>query len=613
MSSNTHQITLLEGLRSLYRDGTLTDVVLVSGDSKISCHRVVLAASSPYFRAMFTIPVKESIGGEVEIHDVAPQTLHAIVNYLYTGEITLTNENVQDIIMVATMWELPSIVNMCGEHMSQELCLSNCVDVFSFASHFICHELMETSKSFILDHFSEIVCNNDRLSNLTMQQFLELVSSDMLCVSSEEVVYKAVIRWVQQDVENRKQYLPDLFHEIRLPLISDEFIEGTMKAKSLLMNDTCCRDRIIRFTEHRNLLERSSLDYIEALTNPEQDAVGKEFCNRPRLGMYNRKMIVFAGGAFGPNERSFGAFDHQTKFNYFSIKPHPTFDFKYKIEFYQLVTTDENEIFFIGGIFFESYHFQDSGPALADVFQYSMKDVKWLKRSSMNYPRCCFSASCTGSRIYVMGGKASYPRGQPLDCLECYIQEKDVWQQLSSAPVPLYRHSATIYKDGIFVFGGICEEQYMDTVLRYSIQSDEWTLVKTEMVNTRADFAAVTFKDKIYLVGGASEHQNIVSVEIYHPDQNRWTYGEEFPEERKNFWAVLMDESIYVCGGVRHLGPVRGRKSRQVESRDLYRYDIVKNKWNKEVRLVQFGMYEIYTVANINVKFLQKSDMVSSV
>ncbi|KAL3836172.1 hypothetical protein ACJMK2_021614 [Sinanodonta woodiana] len=142
-----------------------------------------------------------------------------------------------------------------------------------------------------------------------------------------------------------------------------------------------------------------------------------------------------------------------------------------------------------------------------------MKDVNWIKRSSMNYPKC-FSASCTGSRIYVLGGKASYPRGQPLGSLECYIQENDVWQQLSSAPVSLYRHSAAIYKDWIFVFGGICKEQYMDTVLRYSINSDEWTLVKTEMVNTRADFAAVAFEDKIYLVGGASEHQNIVSVEI---------------------------------------------------------------------------------------------------
>ena len=50
VSLNGQQVALLEELYSLYRLNVLTDVVLAVDQLEIPCHRVVLAASSPYFR-----------------------------------------------------------------------------------------------------------------------------------------------------------------------------------------------------------------------------------------------------------------------------------------------------------------------------------------------------------------------------------------------------------------------------------------------------------------------------------------------------------------------------------------------------------------------------------
>ena len=49
-----HSKDLVTALKSLRQDEDLCDVVLKVGSTSISTHRVILAASSPYFKAMFT-------------------------------------------------------------------------------------------------------------------------------------------------------------------------------------------------------------------------------------------------------------------------------------------------------------------------------------------------------------------------------------------------------------------------------------------------------------------------------------------------------------------------------------------------------------------------------
>lgn len=45
--------TLCNGMRSLYHDAQLTDISVKAGSTEINAHKVVLAAHSPCFKAMF--------------------------------------------------------------------------------------------------------------------------------------------------------------------------------------------------------------------------------------------------------------------------------------------------------------------------------------------------------------------------------------------------------------------------------------------------------------------------------------------------------------------------------------------------------------------------------
>ena len=52
--SDRHPKSLLDQINYLRRSNELCDVWLLVGNSKIPAHKIILSASSPYFRAMFT-------------------------------------------------------------------------------------------------------------------------------------------------------------------------------------------------------------------------------------------------------------------------------------------------------------------------------------------------------------------------------------------------------------------------------------------------------------------------------------------------------------------------------------------------------------------------------
>lgn len=77
-----------------YRQQLLCDVTLVANTVEIPAHKMVLAACSPYFYAMFT-SFEESRQDRITLQDVDHQALTLLIEYVYTSEVQVTEENVQ--------------------------------------------------------------------------------------------------------------------------------------------------------------------------------------------------------------------------------------------------------------------------------------------------------------------------------------------------------------------------------------------------------------------------------------------------------------------------------------------------------------------------------------
>lgn len=88
------------------RHQMLTDVVLEVGSELFHAHRVVLAAASPYFKAMFTGGLKECEMSRVKLQGVSPTAMARLVRFMYTGRIRVTENTVCQILPAATMFQV---------------------------------------------------------------------------------------------------------------------------------------------------------------------------------------------------------------------------------------------------------------------------------------------------------------------------------------------------------------------------------------------------------------------------------------------------------------------------------------------------------------------------
>ena len=72
----------------------MCDVLLVAEGVEVHAHKMILAACSPYFYAMFT-SFEESKADRITLQGLDGQALVLLIDYVYSSEVLVTEENVQ--------------------------------------------------------------------------------------------------------------------------------------------------------------------------------------------------------------------------------------------------------------------------------------------------------------------------------------------------------------------------------------------------------------------------------------------------------------------------------------------------------------------------------------
>ncbi|XP_039284599.1 longitudinals lacking protein, isoforms H/M/V isoform X4 [Nilaparvata lugens] len=109
---NNHQSTLISVFDTLLESGTLVDCTLAADGQQLKAHKVVLSACSPYLEALLSQHYdKHPI---IILRDVKFPELKAMLDYMYRGEVNITQEQLGTFLKAAESLQIKGLTDSGG-------------------------------------------------------------------------------------------------------------------------------------------------------------------------------------------------------------------------------------------------------------------------------------------------------------------------------------------------------------------------------------------------------------------------------------------------------------------------------------------------------------------
>lgn len=104
---------MFQNLQGFYRTGDFCDVVLNVGPCRISAHGVILAAFSPYLCSMLQGDLDNRCRTELSLQNLDHVGLRCLIDYCYSGVITVDSSSADKILGVAKTLQVKEIEKLC--------------------------------------------------------------------------------------------------------------------------------------------------------------------------------------------------------------------------------------------------------------------------------------------------------------------------------------------------------------------------------------------------------------------------------------------------------------------------------------------------------------------
>ncbi|XP_025831842.1 kelch-like protein 18, partial [Agrilus planipennis] len=468
-------------MEEIRRQGKLCDVVLKVDDQAFSAHKIVLAATIPYFHAMFTNDMVESRQHEIKMQSIDANSLEALINFAYSGRIVLDKNNVQSIMLGASYLHLTKVRDACANYLLQRLHPHNALGIRQFADTLGCSNLVESADKYIEQCFHEVSLSDEYL-NLPMEDVKNLLNRNELRVESEEQVFEACMRWVKHS-ENRTANLPVLLAQVRLPLLSPLYLTDRVATEELIRTSHQCRD----------LLDEARVFHLI----PERRPLLQSFRTKPRACEVRGHIYVVGGlNKHGDSLSTVEYYD--PKLNAWQSAPAMS-TMRSRLG----VAVLRGMLYAFGG-----YNGKDR---LASVEVYDCMKKEWSTVAPMQCKRSALGATALGDWIYVCGG---YDGVSSLNSVERYHPQINTWCTL--APMNKSRSAGAVIacQGYIYALGGHDGLSIFDSVERYDPNTNTWTEA-TPMLTKRCRLGVAMLGGKLYACGGYDGASFLQTVEVF--------------------------------------------------------------------------------------------------
>jgi hypothetical protein len=328
----------------------------------------------------------------------------------------ITVDDAQELLAAACLFQFTAVIDACCSFLSSHLHPANCLGIEYFAQLHACVQLEQEARRFAKENFTAVAEDSDEFVELTAQRLESYISSDDIEVRMEEMVFEAVVRWVNYDVESRRNAACGLLRHVRFTAIDSDYVNSKVRSHHLIAQCQNCLAFVADGTNIRSQLSRPSTIAKEVMV-----VVG---------GYGSNGVVLDSVEAYIPSKDCWQ-----------SLASVPV------AVACCAVASAENDIFISGGIV--------NGKVVAEVWRFISAQQQWAPACPLLAPRAYHASAAVGTRVYVVGGKRS-PLNQDMsvvETIECIdiADANSRWRVMASVPFPRHSSHMAAYGSEMFV------------------------------------------------------------------------------------------------------------------------------------------------------------------
>ena len=556
-----HCVQLTDRLEILRNNERFCDVIVEVKGKEFKVHKAVLAASSPFFLTLLESNMRESNEHliKVELEEATASIMEDVLKYVYTGNVSVTEESAHNLIATADYLLLPGLKSLACDFLKGILATENCVFNYYFAERYQCMNLMEECRELIKSNFSALMETDDFL-NLDAKQVIKWVSSDDIIIKAEEEVFKGIVKWVHHNKSEREKEFPYLLHQVRLNSVHQDYLVNEMVKEELITTNNECLNFVLGFLKW--ILDPTLQCSIKPRTCLQTQVNGIFVCGGNKALLYhpneniwhllpdllmehqNHAAIEYGDKSYIFSNQSGGDYYVRSTNTWGAIQS----DLKYiAVKLCSLLTFNEHK---------SLYAVLESSRYGCAVYDYDPVRNEWNRFVEYEKLQCWGACGVTdGCHLYIIGGTKSRVQ-KALGSTKVLRIDPEAGNCEEVASLNEARHDAfgAAMNGKIYVGGGIQGSATLKTCEMFNPSTNEWQMMPSLNV-PRHSSSMVCFQEALYVVGGMKNKNRRIrelSVEMFDFKSNEWKEKSSIPvnyesdeEEKKNWHYKACSAAVH--------------------------------------------------------------------
>jgi len=517
VKSTTHSEELVTGVAKLLSDTThrYSDVQLKVGGKIFHCHKLILALKSPYFEHKLfpSAAAAAALAGneQIVLNDVSADGFDKVLEFMYTGQTELSDQNVEHILRAADLMKLTELTKFCGDYLTETVSADTCLHYWKLAEQMNLNTLALSCKRLCVKEFGNIR-SWSVLSSLSEKMMKELLEDDELVVESEVDVCETLMKWLNSQTQSGNLVQPhQLLTHIRWSGVSVEYLKTKLLTKSLLITDRQCFEFLSKVTSYRlNGVQFNGLN-----TN-----------HRPSTGVEQCVVIVGLNIDGYTVTSDLYRVSLQRKRLITSMRSIPC---RMQMEVTSCVSGNQ---FYITGV----------GVSNNETWKWELA-FGWTRCADMIEGRRRHCATfVNNTSMYVLAGFKD--QGEvSLDSIEQYNTVTNKWTNVGQLMRATFNAACIVYKTSIYMFGGTGQNNKdLDCVQVFDTATKLCTVLTQRLPQPERLLRAVMWDKFVILI-------NLRTCLIFDLEQQTFQQRKQFAAHSLHFGLVIGDQRIFVIGG----------------------------------------------------------------